>query len=162
MKSFFKSKHCTSRKHCQSCRNIDSESFRKSIYEAFDDVEEVNFECPFGKAWGVVEKKEEPKKEQVNQPRTMVDGKYIMANLDKFDYIPDLRNRAESVDEQVKKAKCTRCKKNKLLRRLSDYALAQMKVLQDYSAVEDLQQETSYVIYKNKGYFLKDWMELDK
>ena len=48
---FFSSKHCTSRKHCQACRNVNKDSFRKSV-NAFYNTESVDFECPYGIGWG--------------------------------------------------------------------------------------------------------------
>jgi hypothetical protein len=156
MESFFKSNHCKSNRHCSSCRNIDNEEFRKSIFEAYDDVTEVNFECPFKKPWGATSEK--PKKE--SSKKQMLDGKYIMANLDKFSYVKDIQLKADKVNEKINKAKCTRCTKGKELRAFADYVVSEMKAMNDYSGIEGLRVEDTYVIYKNKGYFLKDWLEL--
>ena len=46
MKSFFRSSHCRTRKHCRVCRY--GEQFRRDIKRRYDDVESVNFDCPFG------------------------------------------------------------------------------------------------------------------
>jgi hypothetical protein len=48
---FFSSKHCSSRKHCQACRNANKDNFRKSV-NAFYNTESVDFECPYGVGWG--------------------------------------------------------------------------------------------------------------
>ena len=74
---FFTSNHCRSNKHCEKCRDIDNTNFRKSIVEVFDDVYDVDFECPFGKFWGYKHNKN-------NNKKTIFNGSYIYNNKDIF------------------------------------------------------------------------------
>jgi hypothetical protein len=49
--SFFNSKHCSSRKHCQACRSVKSNNFRSSV-NSFYNIGQDDFECPYGVNWG--------------------------------------------------------------------------------------------------------------
>jgi hypothetical protein len=51
MEDFFKSKHCVSKKHCQACRSVKSKNFRTSVSK-FYNIDNVDFECPYGINWG--------------------------------------------------------------------------------------------------------------
>ena len=52
-KHFFKSEHCKSNLHCNTC--LDKEGgrqWRTSIWDAFTDVDIIDFECPVNYPWG--------------------------------------------------------------------------------------------------------------
>jgi hypothetical protein len=51
--NFYTSLHCTSRAHCNTCRDLkDGAKFREQLKEISSDLSTVDFECPIGKKWG--------------------------------------------------------------------------------------------------------------
>jgi hypothetical protein len=59
--NFFRTQHCLSRFHCETCRSkIDGRIWRESIAKTFK-VSVVDFACPYGNEWGII-KKETPRK----------------------------------------------------------------------------------------------------
>jgi len=46
-KTFFNSALCNSRKRCHQCRL--SRAYRESIVKVFDDIDDVDFDCPHGR-----------------------------------------------------------------------------------------------------------------
>ena len=52
---FFGKQHCESKAHCLICRNrVGGAAWRKSIVDAFTDVEDVDFDCPKGIVWDAI------------------------------------------------------------------------------------------------------------
>lgn len=72
-KDFFNSKHCSSRKHCQACRSVKSNNFRKSV-SGFYNIEKVDFECPYGVNWGF-QKAQKKVEEKVEEKVDLKDAK---------------------------------------------------------------------------------------
>ena len=53
--SFFASIHCTSGKHCRTCRNDGwrGAAFRADMLARYPDLGQREFACPHGRKWGV-------------------------------------------------------------------------------------------------------------
>jgi len=67
-KKFFDSVQCKSGKYCNICRNKDKTAFRNTILQRYDDVDELNFTCPYKKQWGFVDKEDQEKsREEVRE-----------------------------------------------------------------------------------------------
>lgn len=154
MNSFFKSKHCQSQLHCKACRNIESQNFRQSLIAEYSDIKEINFECPYGKFWGLQSSNEKVDKKNI------INGDYILNNMDKFSYVNDVYNRAKKIQEEINEEKCQKCMRSKKLREFSDYVFGELLASKNFSSLDDLNHDSTYIIYKNKGYFIKDFMEI--
>ena len=119
---FFTSNHCRSNEHCEKCRDIVNKNFRKSIVEVFDDVDEVDFECPFGKFWGYKHEKRymkqnEKKRNNRKNRKKILNGYYIYNNKDVF---TDINGFNDAYENRLKKINnhesCTSCVINKVFK----------------------------------------------
>lgn len=116
--SFFKSYHCESRFHCKSCRDIDNDRFREKLYEAFDDIEEVNFECPYGVPWGATQViNSERFKTENSIKRLTID--VASESRDQLSVIDGVSDIFKNYDDKINKDKCTSCLKSRLTRGLN-------------------------------------------
>jgi len=66
MTDFFKSNHCKIQAHCTRCRAFElGIKFRTSLMANYNDMNEVNFECPYGKKWDTITQKPKIKKKNI-------------------------------------------------------------------------------------------------
>jgi len=137
MRSFFKSYHCESRFHCKSCRDIDSKNFRSKLLESFDDIKEINFECPFGVAWSVkgdisVNKESKSK---------MLSIDIISEKRESFCRIEGMAEILKTYDEKKEEARCSSCFINKTTRGASKFITNYLASHNDYSILEGLDED---------------------
>jgi len=65
LEGFFESALCKSKGSCYKCRT--SEGYRKGIIASFDDMEDINFECPYGQTKDNVEAPKKPEPVKMNR-----------------------------------------------------------------------------------------------
>ena len=138
--NFFDSYHCVSKFHCKSCRDIDGEDFRKQVKENFDDIDEINFDCPHGIPWGAQgENLEVPKNDY--DDKNMVNIDMVKGNRQLFEKIEGLSAVLDEYERKVKKSKCSPCLKAKINRNINKVLVVHIQKYKDIELLNNLQDD---------------------
>lgn len=135
--NFFNSYHCTSKFHCAACRDIEDESFRSQLLDNFDDVYEIDFECPHGVPWGAKGETIEPPKNEYND-RNMVNIDMVKSSRELFEGIEGLQKIIEDYDTKVKKSDCSPCLRARINRGINRVLVAHIEEHKDMDFLNSL------------------------
>ncbi|MFW5794621.1 MAG: hypothetical protein ACOCV1_03965 [Bacillota bacterium] len=129
--SFFNSYHCTSKWHCEACRNIDDSTFREQLIKNFDDVSEINFECPHRVPWGAEKENLKKEKKRKFNDRNVVNIDLIKSNRELFEKIKGLKEIEKDYDKKVRESKCSPCLRARINRGIGKAIVAHIKEFKD-------------------------------
>jgi len=142
MNNFFDSYHCTSKFHCKSCRDIEDDSFRIQLESGFDDVNEVNFDCPHGVPWGAKGEIIEVKKEEYDD-RQMVNIDMVKSNRELFIKIEGLQPIIDEYDAKSKNKDipCSPCLRARINRGINRVLVAHIEKEKDLDLLNSLNND---------------------
>jgi len=135
--TFFDSYHCKSKFHCSSCRDIENNEFRQQIYESFSDVNESNFDCPYGVPWGAEGDSDEVMKEEYDD-RHLLNIDLVKSSRELFENIDGIKQIIDEYNEKVKNSKCSPCLRARINRGISRKVVSHIRKNKDLSILNSL------------------------
>lgn len=136
--NFFDSYHCTSRFHCKSCRDIEDETFRAQLHQLFDDVHEVNFECPHGVPWGAQTEIVQEEIEDRTNDRNIINIDFVMSNRELFEKVEGLDSVIKDYKTRIEKSKCSPCLRARINRGINRAIVAHIQKHKDMRLLNSL------------------------
>ena len=133
-KSFFESCHCKSRMHCVACRDKNNKNFRTQLYDYFDDIEEIDFTCPFNISWGI-------NKKNIEEKEKLLDFDFIKSHYDLFKNIIEIDGLLRKYEEKIKSNKCHGCVARKIAREINKNIIEYVEKTKDINFLNKFDED---------------------